>query len=111
MRFVGFIRTMVGSEQRFINKDPSPSSAITLRCGKPRAMPNAMEEQSPNVLTRKFPSPGRRAFHSNVVAPAELTTKASFASPDNAFKQSNRLIAFYFRSLIWRGHREVVGLK
>jgi hypothetical protein len=86
------MRAMVGKEQRFMSNDPSPSRAITLRCGKPKAIPKAMDEQSPRVLTRKLPSLGLRAFHSSVVAPAELTIRASPASAANAFKQSNRFI-------------------
>jgi hypothetical protein len=49
---------IVGKPQRFINSDPSPSSAITLRCGNPSAIPNATDEVSPSVQQRKFPSLG-----------------------------------------------------
>jgi len=83
------MRAMVGSEQRFINSEPSPSSATTLRRGKPSAIPKAIEEQSPRVLTRKFPSLGRTAFHSRVVAPAELTTNPSSMTSASAFRQSS----------------------
>src|SRR5262245_38363108 len=91
-RFFGRIRARVGNEQRFISKDPSPSRAITFRCGKPNAIPRAMEEQSPKVRTRKLPSPGRRAFHSRVTAPAEVTTRASAAATAIVLKQSNLFI-------------------
>src|SRR5262245_64036383 len=91
-RFFGRIRARVGNEQRFISKDPSPSRAITFRWGKPSAMPRAMEEQSPKVRTRKLPSPGRRAFHSQVTAPAEVTTRASPAATTIALHQSHLLI-------------------
>lgn len=88
------MRAIVGSEQRFINKEPSPSKAMTLRCGNPSAMPSAIEEQSPRVRTRKLPSDGLSAFHSKVTAPAELTTKASPADTATACKQSNLFIDF-----------------
>src|SRR5215510_7905406 len=91
-RFFGRIRARVGNEQRFISKDPSPSRAITFRWGKPSAMPRAMEEQSPKVRTRKLPSPGRRAFHSKVTAPAEVTTRASPVATAMVLKQSNLFI-------------------
>jgi hypothetical protein len=52
-----------------------------------------MDEQSPSVRTRKLPSLGRSAFHSNVMAPAELTTRASPTAADKIFKQSKRFIA------------------
>jgi hypothetical protein len=71
------MRAIVGREQRFISNEPSPSKAITLRCGSPSAIPKAIEEHSPKVRTRKFPSLGRNALHSRVVAPAEVTTNAS----------------------------------
>src|SRR5215468_10831699 len=93
MRFRGLIRATVGREQRFISSDPSPSRAMTLRRGSPKAIPKAMDEQSPKVRTRKLASLGLKACHSSVVAPAELTTNAS---PARAFKQSKRFIRFYF---------------
>src|SRR5262249_1956904 len=88
-RFFGRIRARVGNEQRFISKDPSPSRAITFRWGKPSAMPRAMEGQSPKVRTRKLPSPGRRAFHSKVTVPAEVTTRSSPPATPTLVKQSN----------------------
>ena len=51
-------RAIVGSEQRFINNEPSPSNATTLRCGNPNAMPRAIDEHKPKVRTRKLPSLG-----------------------------------------------------
>jgi len=89
------MRAIVGNEHKFINNDPSPSSAITLRRGSPNAIPKAMDEQSPKVLTRKLPSLGLSAFHSSVVAPAELTTSASPASATMVCRQSNRFIWCY----------------
>src|ERR1700747_2852810 len=86
------MRAIVGSEQRFISNDPSPSKAITLRRGSPNAMPKAMDEQSPKVRTRKLASLGRKACHSRVVAPAELTATASPARAASAFRQSKRFI-------------------
>src|SRR5262245_62527622 len=86
------MRARVGNEHRFINNDPSPSSAITFRCGKPNAIPRAIEEQSPKVRTRKLPSPGHRAFHSKVTAPAEVTTKTSATATAMVLKQSNLFI-------------------
>jgi len=86
------MRAMVGNEHKFINNDPSPSRAMTFRCGKPNAIPSAMEEQSPKVRTRKLPSLGRSAFHSNVTAPAEVTTRASEAALAIFPKQSNLFI-------------------
>src|SRR4029079_1655615 len=83
------MRAIVGSEQRFISSVQSPSSAITCLCCKPSATPSAIEEQSPRVRTRKFPSEGRSAFHSKVTAPAELTVSASPHAAATAFKQSN----------------------
>src|SRR5262245_42857742 len=91
-KFFGRMRARVGNEQRFISKDPSPSRAITFRWGKPNAIPKAMEEQSPKVRTRKLPSPGRRAFHSKVTAPAEVTTRASPVATAMVLKQSNLFI-------------------
>src|SRR5215472_4405574 len=96
MRFRGLIRATVGREQRFISNDPSPSRAMTLRRGSPKAIPKAMDEQSPKVRTRKLASLGLKACHSSVVAPAELTTNASPARAASAFKQSKRFIRFYF---------------
>src|ERR1043166_8528951 len=83
------MRAIVGNEQRFISSEPSPSSAITWRRGRPSAMPSAIEEQSPRVRTRKFPSEGRSAFDSKVTAPAELTASASPHAAATTFKQSN----------------------
>src|SRR5918999_598472 len=92
MRLFGRIRAIVGSEQRFIKSDPSPSKAMTFRSGKPSAIPRAIEEHNPSVRTRKLPSLGRTEFHSNVSAPAELTTNASAAAAASTAKQSNLFI-------------------
>src|SRR5687767_10051525 len=94
------MRAIVGRVERFISSDPSPSSAMILPSGKPRAIPKAIDEQSPSVRTRKLPSLDRRAFHSSVTAPAELTTKASPASGASVLRQSNRCISFTHRSPI-----------
>src|SRR5262249_24115321 len=87
-----FIRAMVGSDERFISSEPSPSNATILRPGRPSAMPNAIDEQSPSVRTRKLLSPGRKEFHSKVIAPAELTMSASPMTGARALRQSNRFM-------------------
>src|SRR5262245_10794460 len=94
IRFSGFIRAMVGSDERFISSEPSPSRATIRRPGRPSAMPSAIDEQSPSVRTRKLPSPGRKEFHSKVIAPAELTMSASSMTGASAFRQSNRFMTF-----------------
>jgi hypothetical protein len=58
-KFLGFLRIIVGKPHKFINSDPSPSSAMTLRCGNPRAIPSATEEVRPRVQHRRFPPLGR----------------------------------------------------
>ena len=63
-------------------------------------MPMAIEEHNPSVRTRKLPSPGLRAFHSSVVAPAELTTSASPITVAKVFKQSNRFTSFFASSFL-----------
>src|SRR4029077_20983146 len=97
------MRAIVGNEHKFINNDPSPSRAITCRCGKLRAIPRAMEEQRPKVRTRKLPSLGRNAFHSNVIAPAEVMTNASAALAATTLKQSNLFTVVHSLSSFRRG--------
>ena len=65
-------------------------------------MPEAIDEQSPNVRTRKLPSLGRSAFHSSVIAPAELTTSASLDNAATSLRQSNLFIACHFSLFLKR---------
>jgi hypothetical protein len=90
---------MVGNEHKFIN-DPSPSGAMIFRCGKHHT--EAMEEQSPKVRTRKLPSLGRSACHSNGTAPAEVTTRVSVAAPEIIPKQSNPFICVHRMNMAHR---------
>src|SRR3990170_7624026 len=88
----GFCHASVGKPQAFISKAPSPSSPTTLRLGKAKANPIAIEETKPSVRHLKFPSPGRIEFHSAAAPPTVLMTRASPISSAAIFKQSNLFI-------------------
>ena len=75
----GFCRAIVGSPQRFIKKAPSPSIAMTLRCGSAMASPAAIDETRPSVRVFRLPSLGRTAHHSRAAQPVQ-TASASPAS-------------------------------
>src|SRR5205807_10622165 len=70
IRLGGAAQAAVGRPQRFIRSEPSPSSTITLRCGKLKAMPRPMLDASPSVRLLKLPSLGCRWYHSTVAPPA-----------------------------------------
>src|SRR5262245_50406965 len=76
-----------------MSSEPSPSSTITLRCGRLRAIPSPMLETRPSVRLRKLPSLGCKSYHSTVAPPALATTNASPTLPAMAFRQSIRFIS------------------
>src|SRR5258708_5122281 len=69
IRLGGAAQAAVGRPQRFIRSEPSPSTTITLRCGRPKPMPRPMLDASPSERLLKLPSLGCRWDQSTLALP------------------------------------------
>ena len=86
--FAGCMRASVGSEQGSSTTNHRHLKQSPCGAASRAPFPTRSTSKDPKVRTRKLPSLGRSAFHSSVIAPAELTTGASCASAATSLRHS-----------------------